>query len=172
MTEVTLTTPDQALIADVVKTLKEIMFEGAAVFDDVGVIESADQFVYSNDPLKGTRAGVVGSRGRRRRGGDNSQAYVVALSADVVIRINATPGLGGDVQAAMTKLDQLTELVRTALMVDQLRNNNANRIMFDGKLIEGTNVEGDVRAVGSSKKGASFYAVEIPVVVGYSIATS
>lgn len=159
-------TPDAEIIDDIVEVLKALEVNGKSLASVI-VTDSPESFVRVTDTFKGPAAGVVAGRAQRSRATDNAEAYVARLDIPIVVRVPEIIGPSGDVQHIIAEVNDWVEEIREAVMVDQWRGGKASLIVWSGKTISGTNVDGEPRWV-RHRPGDGVLAQIIPVVVGYA----
>lgn len=164
---ITIDQTPQLIVNDVVTQLKAVTISGVPVFDQVYVMETEDWFQQSTNSFGQNICGVVSSRPDRRRGTDNTMDAMYLLTLYVVVQVKATVLPTGDLSTDVQRLNNNIDAVRTVLAIDKTRAGNCNNIIWDGKVIEGTDVNGHPKPL-KAKANSTVLSATIPILCGWS----
>lgn len=162
------------IISDMLNTLSTLQSSddiGVNVFTSIMQVDDVDSFIQIDDVLMAsqkTDAGIVIGDSDETEGSDDTELAVHKVDLSIVIRFYQPRNPGQDESIATLRARKYASLVRDALRKDMSRGGQANLISFNGEIINGTNLDGSMRLL-ARKPNNMFYAVVVPVVVGYSI---
>ena len=162
------TTTSSAVLANIVDTITALSVDGKPRFQSVGIFEDVATFDSVADASKGTAIGVVAKTPERADPMDNSHDYCEKLEIEIVFKYSAVRKPGAAESAAVSEMQQLADVIRNALLVDQFRDGNASAVMFGGRLIPGTDVTGSPRVL-NNKANSGVYLASIPIVTAWTV---
>jgi hypothetical protein len=161
------------IVADIKMTLETLRASDdlLPVFSEVKTVDDVESFIRIDDPLKAshkTDAGIVVGDTDQDVGSDDTESAVRKMVLSVVVRFYQSRKPGGDERDAVTRKERYVQLVRDALLQDASRGGACNLVVFNGKVINCTDVDGAARLITRSAN-QMFYAVSIPVSCVYSV---
>jgi hypothetical protein len=168
MPDLSIDDTDRKLIDSVRKALSDARYQGKAAFIKVEQFVDAEAFVQFANTVDGPLAGLVPSPPERQPPEDNAGDYRARLKCDVIIGLFKSIPMGGDAKEVVDRVDLLVGIARSALLADRFCGGLAQAINWSGKLLRGTDVDGEPRPVRRGPRGDGFlYATRIPVVIGW-----
>jgi hypothetical protein len=168
-------TPAADILAHVVATLAAIPAtegdgpEAAKLFASVGVFDDMESFTaITARTLTAKVAGVVAGEVARGAGLSGEQDYAERLPLEILFSFAVKRNPGKDEAEATGVMHDITRRIRAALLADNSRGGKAHLTNFDGRLVNGTDVDGTARLLDKVPNQA-IYTAGLPAVCGWSV---
>jgi hypothetical protein len=162
-----------AVIDDLVRTLQDARIAGQRVFQTVLIVQDEDSFFRFQDPLSGSIVGVVDSRAQEQPAVSSGDDKINCLSLSVVVGLYENTPMNGDVGPLVTKLADLVDIARQAVIVDRTRGGLCDVLMWNGKILRGTETWGQPRQLKRTPKNQPlFFATAVPITCGWRTPSS
>lgn len=170
--EVNADTTAQAVVDHLIATLNAATAAGGQIFPKpVKTLDDLDSFVNVSDILSGPGPGsgeiglIVGTV-ETQRGTMSGEDSISRLPVEVVVRFAMLRAPLADEKAAVLEAKRYGSIVQQAVLFDRSRNGNCDLIVWNGRIISGTESTGAVRMIGGPPN-QMFYTVTIPVECGW-----
>jgi hypothetical protein len=156
----------QAVIDNIISTLRDTQVDGQTLFRSVEEFDDIESFQRIGDPMKAPAVGVIASPVDRSRSSDNSSTYVERLSLEIAFTAQVKRPPGSSERVAMAAVNDIIGGIKAALRADPSRGGNCELVVFNEQMIAGTEITGAPRLI-SNGPNQSFYIAAVPVVCGW-----
>ncbi len=157
-----------SIVADVAATLQGLTINGTPIFESAKRYDDAESFIRVADSFANPSCGIVESGIQQGSGSDNSETDVCRMLLEVLIRFAIIRKPLEDEGAATAAMNNYASMVRNALRNEPTRGGSADRIVWGGAVLDGTDTRGAARFIARVPNNG-FYVVGIPIAVGWSI---
>ena len=158
---------------DVLNNLKDVLSglvdtNAVKLFDKrVGIYDDIDSYLDVADGMTAKTAGIiVPAAPTRGEPMSNDEEYSEFISGDIVYSLQFKRPPGGDERPALAAVQAVARIIRLGLLSDKSRGGKCGLVNANGRIVNGTSVDGDATLLGLVSNQA-IYTASLPFVVGW-----
>jgi hypothetical protein len=159
------------ILDNLVAALNGATLVGNKVFASAKVVNDIESFVRVSDPLAepaGVAIGIVAGTIEEAAATTDDEVAFDRLPLTIIIRMSRIRQPGGDEFDPVKETQRWAEVVKYVVTRDRSRGGKANLIEWSGRVLNGTEVTGNVRPLTKFANEA-FFSAALPVACGWRI---